>query len=93
MNATCISQISLKNNHIGDDGLGILLSYLCNMPTLRKLYLNNNGITERSSDAIIDFMSSFFLYISWIELLPNLETVSIVDNSSSMEDPQDKEYQ
>ena len=42
MNATCISQISLKNNHIGDDGLGILLSYLCNMPTLRKLYLNNN---------------------------------------------------
>ena len=64
MNATCISQISLKNNHIGDDGLGTLLSYLCNMPTLRKLYLNNNGITERSSDAINDFMSSFFLYIS-----------------------------
>ena len=63
------------------------------MPTLRKLYLNNNGITEISSDAINDFMSLFFLYISWIELLPNLEIVSIVDNSSSIEDPQDKEYQ
>lgn len=51
--------LSMNNNSIGDDGFSTLLSYLHGIQSLQRIYIQNNGITNHSVDAISHYVSMF----------------------------------
>ncbi|KNB41565.1 hypothetical protein JH06_5006 [Blastocystis sp. subtype 4] len=51
-----ITVISLNNNRLGDEGFSLLMNILNDEHSLEELYLENNGITEKSIPALSAFI-------------------------------------
>lgn len=69
--------LSMNNNSIGDDGFSTLLSYLHEIPTLQKLYLQNNGITNHSINSISHFVSMFYVLVMIVGTNSSIQLIDI----------------
>lgn len=69
--------LSMNNNSIGDDGFSTLLSYLHGIHSLQELYIQNNGITNHSVDAISHFVSMLCGLVLIVGENPNIQLIDI----------------
>lgn len=51
-----ITVLSLNNNHLGNEGFSLLVNILNDEQSLEELYLENNGITEKSIPILATFI-------------------------------------